>query len=346
VRSRGFTLIELMISMALFGLIAAGAMALVMAGARTQAHSSRVDVAQSSLRTAIDFITRDVMMASAGASSGQVTVWPATVGVNTVNIGSLTLVNATGNGTGTVPSDTLDLYLIDGTIAAEIPGGVTSGMTSIPFVYEQGYGTVTSNSFPTAAPANSFLQVCDLKNAVVVPWTASSTTTITTSALPTAAFLPFAPNNTLIFPSRHVIYTVSATQFSVLGGAQANTSMLMMQVNPPGGPNEPLAEGIEDMQIAYGFDTNADGIVTEVVGGGANSDEWLYNAVGDTIQAQMTIGNLRTIRVTLVAKSTTTDSGAVFNNIPAFEDRGSAISPDGFIRRVLRTEIAVRNFNL
>ncbi len=335
---RGFTLIELMISMALFGLIAAGAMSLVMAGARSQAHSSRVDVAQSSLRTAIDFITRDVMMASAGASSGQITK-PGVGAINTINLS----VNATGNGSGTVPSDTLDLYLVDGTVAAEIPGGVAAGLTTLTFVYEQGYGTVSSNSFPTAAPANSFVQVCDLKNAVVVPWTTSSTTTIATTALPAAAFLPFAPNNTLIFPSRHVIYTVSATQFSVLGGAQANTSMLMMQVN--GGANEPLAEGIEDMQIAYGFDMAGDGLVTEV-GAAADDDEWLYNKAGDTIQAQMTIANLRTIRVTLVSKSTSTDSGAVFNNIPAFEDRGSAIGPDGFIRRVLRTEIAVRNFNL
>jgi type IV pilus assembly protein PilW len=337
VRNRGFTLIELMISMALFGLIAAGAMALVMAGARSQAHSSRVDVAQGSLRIAIDFITRDAMMASAGASSGQVTIVPGPAVVNTVNFG----VNATGNGAGTVPSDTLDLYLVDGTVAAEIPGGVAAGATSLTFVYEQGYGTNASNSFPTTAPANSYVQVCDLKNAIVVPWTTSTATTIATTALPTAAFLPFAANNTVILPSRHVIYTVSATQFGA--AASANTSMLMMQVN--GGATEPLAEGIEDMQVAYGFDTAGDGLITEN-GAAANDDEWLYNKAGDTIQPLMTIANLRSIRVTLVAKSTSTDSGATFNNIPAFEDRGSAIGPDGFIRRVLRTEIAVRNFNL
>ncbi|MCU1278874.1 MAG: hypothetical protein JWM53_2420, partial [bacterium] len=55
-RTRGFTLIELMISMALFGLIAAGAMSLVISGARAQSHAARVDVAQASLRAAVDFI--------------------------------------------------------------------------------------------------------------------------------------------------------------------------------------------------------------------------------------------------------------------------------------------------
>ena len=73
-RTRGFTLIELMVAMALFGLIAAGALSLVLSGARMQSHSARVDVAQTSLRSAVDFITRDVMAASAGASSGLLTI--------------------------------------------------------------------------------------------------------------------------------------------------------------------------------------------------------------------------------------------------------------------------------
>ena len=44
----------------------------------------------------------------------------------------------------------------------------------------------------------------------------------------------------------------------------------MMQVN--GAAAEPLAEGVEDMQIAYGFDDNLDGIITDT---GSTTDEWL-----------------------------------------------------------------------
>ncbi|HEX8951387.1 MAG TPA: prepilin-type N-terminal cleavage/methylation domain-containing protein, partial [Polyangia bacterium] len=85
-KARGFTLIELMISMALFGLIAAGAMMLVLSGARAQSRSARVDVAQTSLRAAIDFITRDVLAASAGASTGQLTLGGSGLTVTSVNL--------------------------------------------------------------------------------------------------------------------------------------------------------------------------------------------------------------------------------------------------------------------
>ena len=84
----------------------------------------------------------------------------------------------------------------------------------------------------------------------------------------------------------------------------------MMQVN--GGPAEPLAEGIEDMQIAYGFDDNGDGVITDT---DSTTDEWLWNAPGDTVGTHV-IANLRAIRITLVAKSTSVDSGALFPVIP------------------------------
>ena len=63
---RGFSLIELMISLALFGLIASGAMSLVMSGARSQSHSAHVDTAQSGLRAGMDFLSRDLLSAGAG----------------------------------------------------------------------------------------------------------------------------------------------------------------------------------------------------------------------------------------------------------------------------------------
>ena len=153
--TRGFTLIELMISMALFGLIAAGAMALVMAGARSQAHSSRVDVAQSSLRAGIDFITRDVMMPSAGASTGQITLGAGVV--NAVNSRPPT----TSATAPDLPTDTLDLYLVDGTVAAEVgrrrhqrrdlAGGHLRADTT-------GRATVLDGASPI-----SNVQVCDLR---------------------------------------------------------------------------------------------------------------------------------------------------------------------------------------
>jgi type IV pilus assembly protein PilW len=334
-RARGFTLIEMMISMALFGLIAAGAMSLVMAGTRAQTHSSRVDVAQSALRAGIDFISRDVMMASAGASTGLITRPNGTV-VNAVDFATT---NNNTNNNGTAATDKLDLYLVDGTVSSESVVAVATGATTLAVTYEQ---SPLSGVFSVAS--HPFVQISDLRTAVVVPLTVA-TNTGTTSAALTIGTVPagvsFATNSVYVLPSRHVVYEISKTVFTA-ANAFSNTSMLTMTINGVG--PQPLAEGVEDMQIAYGFDTNADGLVTEV-GTAADDDEWLYNKTGDTVLAAMTIDKLRVIRVTLVAKSTSVDSGATFNTIPIYEDH-TQIAGDGFIRRVLRTEITVRNFNL
>ena len=151
--------------------------------------------------------------------------------------------------------------------------------------------------------------------------------------------------NSYVMPSRHVIYSVQNNYFASSNATLQNTSMLMMSINNSAA--QPLAEGVEDLQIAYGFDTDNDKVVTEslAVPPAADDDEWLYNTPNDTVKAGMVIANLRTIRITLVVKSTSVDTGQ--QNLPArpaAEDHAVG-GQDGFVRRVLRTEIAVRNFN-
>jgi hypothetical protein len=275
----------------------------------------------------MDFITRDVMMASAGAGSG----------IITTSGGAYNAVNFQSSQDLTNAPDTLELWLVDGSVAAQATTAIAAGNTSFSIAYEG----VNANVFPATAPANGFVQISDLTNAVVVPWTGSTATSMTVGAIPALpAGANFGANATYVLASRHVIYTVSSSFFSSANSALQNTSMLSLQVN--GAAAQPLAEGIEDMQVAYGFDDNQDGIVRE---DGTTSDEWLYNNAGDSAASHL-ITNLRAIRVTLVAKSTSVDSGAKFKGVPLYEDRNTVItSGDGFIRRVLRSEIAVRNFH-
>ncbi len=325
-KARGFTLIELMVSMALFGLIAAGAMTLVMSGARSQAHSARVDVAQSALRAGIDFITRDVMMTSAGAGGGTLTDGSGTH--YTVRF------DVAANNSSTGP-DTLELWLVDGSPAAQLAAAASGGATSLSITYEQ---NATTTFAASTNPYQSYVQLCDTNfaNAVVTKLTSASGTTLGIGALPGAGFAA----NAWVLPSKHVVYSIGQP-FGNLAGVTANNNMLMMSVN--GAPAQPLAEGVEDLQVAYGFDTNGDGVLTD---NGNTSDEWLYNAAGDSA-ASFNIAQLRAIRVTLIATGTTVDNGALqYGARPAAEDRAAASGTDGFIRRVLRTEIAVRNFNL
>jgi hypothetical protein len=100
---------------------------------------------------------------------------------------------------------------------------------------------------------------------------------------------------------------------------------------------EPMAEGIEDMQIALGIDATTNGVVE--VGAAANDDEWQGNVSGDTALA----GTLRAIRVSLVSRA----SQAVIGNVTPYArpkvENHAAGTADAFKRRVLRTMVEIRN---
>ena len=107
-----------------------------------------------------------------------------------------------------------------------------------------------------------------------------------------------------------------------------------------GGPEapQPLAEGVEDMQIALGIDTDANGIVNETVNG--IGDEWQGNSASDGPLS----GPLRAVRVSLVSRTT---SGLVGNlnpyNRPAVEDHAASATFDQYRRRVLQSTVEIRN---
>jgi hypothetical protein len=110
-----------------------------------------------------------------------------------------------------------------------------------------------------------------------------------------------------------------------------------------------MAEGIEDMQIAYACDTdppppNGDGVFTEGTDAASmKTDEWIYNVAGDVPGTDCIRPNA--IRITLVARSHDADtllSGMHTNAKPAVED-GVAGAPDSYRHRVLTTTVFPRN---
>jgi hypothetical protein len=271
-------------------------------------------------------------MASAGAASGTITLSSGTVNaVDFVN----------GNNTSAAPyatgTDYLDLYNVDGTTAAQVSTAVAANATSLPITYEVLASGQLGQFISSTTPYQSFVQVSDLTTAVVPQPNSVSATTLDIAALPGTGFAA----NAYVMPSRHVVYYVSTTPFAVSDSALQNASMLMMSIN--GSAAQPLAEGVEDLQIAYGFDDNGDGQLLE---NGTTSDEWLYNNAGDN-PASHQIANLVAVRVTIVVKSTSAANKVQkLSSPPTAEDHVPSGSSDGFVRRVLRTEIAVRNFNL
>ncbi|HEY7955791.1 MAG TPA: prepilin-type N-terminal cleavage/methylation domain-containing protein [Polyangia bacterium] len=314
-RPRGFTLIELMIAATLFSLIAAGAMSLVLSTSRAQQRSARIDVAQSGLRASFDFISRDVLSASAGAKSG------------VIQNGATLLSPIAVTDSSTAP-DQLDLYLVDTSAMATVLTSVATGTTAI---------TVDSGA---NFAVGDVVQVCDLSTAALGTVASASATTITLSTgITLPATVASYPPGSYLFRSRHVTYSIDSTTFG--SSASANESMLMRDIHDGSGA-QPLAEGIEDLQVALGFDNNGDGAITEVRAA-ANDDEWVYNFTGES--APVSLAGLKVVRVTVVTKSTQSEAGLT-PLLPRREDRAAATTADGFPRRILQSEIVVRNFNL
>jgi prepilin-type N-terminal cleavage/methylation domain-containing protein len=337
VRARGFSLPELLISLVLFSLIVASLLSIVLGAGRSQAYSARIDVAQSGVRQALEFMTRDIIMASSGASSGNIVDGASGVAVLAVNV-----IDSTSG------PDTLDLVLADPTAMANVTVGVTTGATTI------------STNIPTApAPptftfkANDRIMISDLATAtltnIVSATQAAPNGTLTLPALAHLANgIASYPPGSYVFRAKQVRYSVDSTTLAASGVNAALNTIPLLMYDPDGatGPQaaQPLAEGVEDFQVALGFDNNGDGLITEN-GLAANDDEWVFNVAGEAMPA--TLANLRAVRVSLVVRTTSAalDSGA-HGQRPRAEDHAAAAAPDQFPRRVIRSEIAVRNFNL
>lgn len=128
--------------------------------------------------------------------------------------------------------------------------------------------------------------------------------------------------------------------------------LTMARLDGGGGPVTPqtLAEGIEDLQIAYACDLDPaapdgpDGVLSEGTDAASRAaDEWSYNVTGDVPR----VGCVRpqALRLTIIARTLQGDdnlAGATGNAKPATED-GAAGAKDNFRHRVLTTLVSPRN---
>ena len=116
-----------------------------------------------------------------------------------------------------------------------------------------------------------------------------------------------------------------------------------------------LAEGIEDLQVAFACDLNADGVLTE--GTPTNAlDEWTLNDPADVVATTNArkCNQPSALRLTLIARSLTEDNGIdatlTDNGRPAIENHAGHTANndfntgrDQFRRRVLTTTVYPRN---
>ncbi|MCE9574273.1 MAG: PilW family protein [Deltaproteobacteria bacterium] len=125
--------------------------------------------------------------------------------------------------------------------------------------------------------------------------------------------------------------------------ANASDGTPFLWMDPDGnGPAaaQPLAEGVEDMQVAVGIDLDGDGVLRE---DGTATDEWFYNNPGDPAPPDPTTTRWTTVRISLFARTyTDLASNPPESARAAGEDRAAG-AMDVYRRRVLTTTVDIRN---
>jgi type IV pilus assembly protein PilW len=134
------------------------------------------------------------------------------------------------------------------------------------------------------------------------------------------------------------VYQAQQSTFCISPGADPSQPALRRLINPTPGQTcasngAELIEGVENLQILYGEDTDADGE-------GANGDG-TANRYVPISTASLDIDRVVSVRLSLLARSlnnnlTTTPSPYTFN--------GTTVTPaDQYLRKVFTTTITLRN---
>jgi hypothetical protein len=237
------------------------------------------------------------------------------------------------NGTGSNP-DSLDLIYAS--------GGV---LTYLSAAWD-GSSTTLNVSDTSKLSAGDYVMVSDYTQGVVAKiQTVVSTTQLTLATKCSSLTAVAYAKGALVVRAQHATFSIDKTTYTDSYGAIP--TLVMDPDGPTAGAGgtltpEPLAEYIEDMQIAVGVELNGTAGLQEV-GTAANDDDWVYNKSGDN--TVLTTYTPRAIRITLVARTPAlfgNQTSAQLFQLPAVEDRAVG-SYDSYRRRVLTTTIELRN---
>jgi type IV pilus assembly protein PilW len=301
----GYSLIEVMAALVILSL----AMTAVFATFTTQQQSftaqSRVAEMQMNLRIAVDYMSRDIRMAGYGIPDN-VNV-PAAA--NQAGLTTIRALFAVDNTTG--PDQVYVLYRFD--MDANQPATVnTAAMASA--------GSVTvDNAVGFLSTGGELVVIADTSRADVF-----QTTSVAGSVL------NFGGTYGTI---GHTLYGIGPPQATVakarfvryfIDGSNPAHPTLMVDRNIVGQAAQPVADDIEDLQLTYGLDTNADGAI----------DTWT--------PAPGTPSQVRQVRLQLMARSRLPDKNWTETR-PALGNHAAGASADGYRRRIIDVVIDLRN---
>jgi hypothetical protein len=350
------TLIEVMVATALAGILSGSLLMMVRSQLIAYETNDQVNRAQQNARVATDLLESMARRACGGLAAGWVGLNVGTPSVQPclrVWDGVAAVVqSAPSFSSGSNASGAADAVEI---IFATSP---FSKLTAVPNL---------GATPPTAALAdvsgfapNDLVLIGDMQTGVLLKVASGG---VPAGGPPTAGTLTFVPpGGTLAVPSNPALnlgstslYAMKARSYALYVETQGfNANMLMLDPDGMIGTDhtdaQPLADGVIDLQVAVGIDSNSDGIITD-----NNPDEWYGNVVGETVpqpswnRSGSSDPQLRQLRLTLVAQTLNKYPG-VAPTLGPFEDRTTypaTTSTNGGPRyRSERVVVAPRVWNL
>ena len=338
-REEGFTLVELLVVLVIAGLLLGGVYSMMIRQQQSYQTQDQVVEVQQNLRSTFIFLRYDLRMIGHGLAAGPAPISSALnnqAGVNGTD--AFTFITNVGAASVVMPNGGVKDYpLVTGT-PITIPVASVTGFSTTPVdLVDLSTGILIANANVTA----------------VTPASPPNWPTLTIAPCPSVACL--ASMNLRLSTGSYIGATPQTITYRV------NLNKAGDCQNPPclersiGGVVSVLAEGVEDFQIAYGFDginlKNLDGVIQasgpDGSGLAGNDDEWVYNAAGDTWPILASdISKLRAIRVSLLLRTTNRDPGFTGETTGVNEDHTWTSSVDGYRRRLVRFVENVRNLSL
>jgi hypothetical protein len=139
------------------------------------------------------------------------------------------------------------------------------------------------------------------------------------------------------YPSGSILVRANRAKFTI-GDVDGVPSLLMFANGATS--SEPVAEGVEDLQIAIGVDANGDGVLTGAPDPSATGDEWVGDDAGESLPA----GPIRGVHVVIVSRDTRELSGTASFYEPAQAlNHGGSTTANKYRRRMLSSSVEIRN---
>lgn len=345
VKNKGFTLIEILVSLAILGIVLAGIYSVYNMQHKSYIVQEQVAEMQQSERVALQMITRDIRMAGLGLSGCNSAAGGKIIFNEDINGNGILDAGEDANGNGGAPQVYDGLGYDGSDIITAVyypfsPQGTAGGYTNI-----LGPPVQIGNSAILDVHDNTGFAAGDA--AIITSATdGCHYALIRITALPGGGQLQHNTGQSFEnlpggigsgFLQGDIVRRVNSEGGGGIITYAINSDYQLTRA-VDGGAAQPLAENIEDMQIAYGIDIDNNRIVED--------DEWF----NDPTNRDMTL--LREIRLSLVARTTREDPAYNVGERPVVEGHdpaGSVITTPAqaarYRRRVLQTTIKLRNID-